>query len=322
MNAMLSFLAHFGHYAGAFLAISLSAIGATLGQGMSFSGAAQALARQQESVKVIRQLQFLGLLLIESGPALGLIFVIIFLFGSSLPATLPIGLVKASIGLSFGLSSLFSGIAAGQAVNAAAHASARQPFIGKKLSTIMLLLESFAEVSTIFSFIIGLIAFSKLSPDLTLQEGIKLSAACLTLSVATIGTGIAQAALARSNISAIGLNPYMYGKISTFTFITSAFIETPIFFAFFLSFKLFYTSTAHLSAIECLSFYAITLASGLGSAGPAISATLVSSKSAIQAALNPSQYEKLRKTTIFAQFLLESGAIYSLLLSIIISMIL
>jgi F0F1-type ATP synthase membrane subunit c/vacuolar-type H+-ATPase subunit K len=322
MSTALSFFAYFGHYAGAFLAIALSAIGATLGQGISFSGAANALARQQESVKAIRQLQFLGLLLIESGPALGLIFVIIFLFGSDLPATVPIGLVKASIGLSFGLSALFSGIAAGQAVNAASHACARQPFMGKKLSTIMVLLEAFAEVSTIFSFIVGLIAFSKLSPDLTIQEGMKLSAACLTLSVATIGTGIAQAGLARSNISAIGLNPYMYGKIRTFTLITSAFIETPIFFAFFLAFKLFYTVTTHLHPIECLSFYAITLASGLGAAGPAISATLVASKSALQAALYPEQYEKLRKTTIFAQFLLESGAIYSLLLSIIISIVL
>jgi len=321
MTSFITFITHFGHYAGAFFAIALSAIGASLGQSISFEGTANAISRQLESRKIIKQLQFVGLLFIESGPALGLIFVILFIFTKNSVQTLPMSIVEMSIGFSFGLSALFSGIAAGNAVNAAAHASARQPFIGKKLSTFMLLMESFAEVSTIFSFILGILIYSKVSPTLTIQDAIKFSAASLTLSLATVGTGIAQALLARANIAAVGLNQYMYGKIVTFTFITSAFIETPIFFAFFIAFKVLYSSTLHLTPIQCLSFFGISLASGLGSAGPAISAAHVSTKSTLQAALNPSQYDSLRKTTVFIQLLLESGAIYSLLLSIIISII-
>jgi F-type H+-transporting ATPase subunit c len=321
MNFIL-FFTHYGHYAGAFLAIALSALGAAIGQGSSFKGTEEAISRQTESAKAVKQLQFIGLLLIEGGPALGLIFVMIFLFKNNALITLPVAIVEASIGLAFGISALFSGIAAGQAVSAATEATSRQPFIAKKLSTFMLLMESFAEISLIFSFILGILIHTKISPTLTLPEAIKFSAAALTLSIATIGAGIAQGMLAKTNILAVGLNQNMYGKILTFTFITSAFIETPIFFAFFIALKLLYTPLdATTTAIAALGYFGATLASGLGSAGPSIGAAHVSGQSILQATLDPKQYESLRKTTVFIQLLLETGAIYSLLISLIISTI-
>ena len=316
------FFTHYGHYAGAFLGICLSALGASLGQGYSFQGTEQGLARQDESAQSVKQLQFVGLLLIESGPALGFIFVILGIFKHSNPLTLPMALTEMSVGLAFGLSALISGIAAGKAVAAAGEATSRQPLIAKKISTFMLLMESFAEVSVVFSFILGILIRTKISPDLLMPDAIKLSAAALTLSLATIGAGIAQGKLAATNISAVGLNQNAYAKIVTFTFITSAFIETPIFLAFFIALKMIFTpSRIDITTIEALGYFGATLSSGLGAAGPAIAAAHVSGEAIIQATLDLTQYESLRKTTMFIQLLLETGAIYSLLVSLRISSI-
>lgn len=315
---LILFITKFAHFAAAFFAITLSSLGAALGQGYAFKGTSESLTRQAESSKAARQLQFVGLLLIEGGPALGLIFAILFLYQGTSVLTLPIALAELGIGLAFGLSALASGIAAGCAVAAATHAVSRQPFAAKKLSTFMMLMESFAEVSLIFSFIIGILIRSKITPDLLMPDALKLAAAALTLSLATVGVAIGQSMLASTNIEAVGLNQSMYGKIVTFTFITSAFIETPIFFAFFIALKMLYTSTINISTTQALSFFGAMLSSGLGSAGPAIGAAYISGKGITEATLDPNKYDFLRKTTIFAQLLLESGAIYALLVSLFI----
>lgn len=312
------FLTKFGHYAAAFLAMTLSALGAALGQGYAFKGAEEAMSRQSESAKIVKQLQFVGLLLIESGPALGLILVILFLTRDGSTLTPPEALAEIGVGLGFGISALASGIAAGSAIAAATHAVARQPFAVKKLSTLMLLLESFAEISLIFSFIIGILIRARISPTLEMPEAIKLVATALTLSLATIGIGIGQSMLAKTNIAAVGLNQSMYGKIATFTFLTSAFIETPLFFAFFVAIKMLFSSTATLSCVDALAFFGATLSSGLGSAGPAIGAAYISGKSIVEATLDPSQYDSLRKTATASQVILESGAAYALLISLVI----
>ena len=310
------FLIKFIHYASAFLSISLSTLGATLGQGYAFKGTTEAAARQTESAKAVKQLQFVGLLLIESGPALGLMFTILLLYFGNAHLTLPIAIAELGIGLGFGLSALVSGIAAGKAVSAATEAVARQPFAAKKLSTFMMLMESFAEISLIFSFILGFLIHSKITPDLLMPEAIKLVAAALTLSFSTIGIGIGQSMLAQTNIAAVGLNQSMFGKISGFTFMTIVFIETPIFFAFFIAFRMIYTPIGSISTLESLCYFGATLSSGLGSAGPAIGAAYISGKAITEAALNPSRYEALQKTAAFAQFALESGVIYAFLISL------
>ena len=315
-----TFVTQYAHYAGSFLGITLSALGAALGQGYSFRGTEESLSRQEESASAAKQLQFAGMLVIESGPALGFILFIFGFLGNKGPTSLPVALTEFSIGLSFGLSALISGISAGRAIAAATHAASRQPFIAKKISTFMLLMESFCEVSVIFSFILGLVIKSKITPDLTLPFAIKLSAASLTLSLATIGAGIAQGMLASTNIAAVGLNQHAYSKIATFTFITMAFIETPIFFAFFIAMRLIYTPLADsVTWIQALSFFGITFSSGFGSAGPAIAAAFLSGKSVTQVALDINQYENLRKTATVVLLLLETGAIYSLLISLILS---
>jgi|GEM_PF-3366395 len=318
-----TFITQYGHYAGAFLGITLSALGAALGQGYSFEGTSECLSRQDESATAAKQLQFAGLLVIESGPALGFILFFFGFLGGKHPISLPVALTEFTLGLSFGLSALVSGIAAGRAITAATHAVSRQPFISKKLSTFMLLMESFSEVSVIFSFILGLVIRTKISPELTMPCAIKLCAASLTLSLATIGAGIAQGILASTNISAVGLNQNAYTKIATFTFITMAFIETPIFFAFFIAMRLVYTPlTESLTWVQALGFFGATFASGLGSAGPAIAAAFLSGKAVTEIALDINQYESQRKTATVVLLLLETGAIYSLLISLIISSVL
>jgi F0F1-type ATP synthase membrane subunit c/vacuolar-type H+-ATPase subunit K len=182
----------------------------------------------------------------------------------------------------------------------------------------MLLMEAFAEISLIFSFILGIFIRIKITSALSMPEAIKLVAVSLTLSLATVGIAIGQAMLARTNIAAVGLNQNMYGKIATFTFMTSAFIETPLFFAFFIAIKMLYTPTEGINEIEALSFFGATLSSGLGSFGPAIGAAYISGKGIVEATLDPSQYDSLRKITAGGQFVLESGAAYALIISLMI----
>ncbi len=311
------FFTQYGHYAGAFLGITLSGLGAALGQGYSFSGTGEGLSRQEESAQAVQQLQIAGLLVIESGPALGFILFMIGFLGTGNPTSFAIALTEFFLGLSFGLSALISGIAAGRAVAAGTQAASRQPIIAKKISTFMLLMESFSEVSVIFSFILGLVIRTKITAFLTLPLAIKLSAASLALSLATVGAGIAQGLLASTNIGAVGLNQHAYGKIATFTFITMAFIETPIFFAFFIAMRMVYSaSIGAVNWIESLSYFGASLASGFGAAGPSIAAAVLSGKAITEIALNPNQYENIRKTTTIVLILLESGAIYSLLISL------
>ena len=147
-----------------------------------------------------------------------------------------------------------------------------------------------------------------------------MSAASLTLSLATVGAGIAQGMLASINIAAVGLNQHAYTKIATFTFITMAFIETPIFFAFFIAMRMVSLTLADsVSWIQALGFFGITFSSGFGSAGPAMAAAFLSGKAVTQIALDINQYDSLRKTATIVLLLLETGAIYSLLISLILS---
>lgn len=317
---IISYIPHLLRYLGAVSAVGLSALGAALGQGSTFQGTQAAITRQETSSKSAPQLQLLGLVLIESGPALGLLFGMLLLFSDVAKLTLATGICECAAGFSLGISALCASIASGQAVVAAGEALARQPYAQKRIATLMLVLQSLTEASIVFNLIVGILIKSRLHTALTLGQATVYAAASLALSIGCIGPAIGQGIISRQSLNAVGVNQSMYNKIFSLTLLSQAFIEAPIFFAFVIALKLLYLEIPSTALwTHTIAYFGATLSSGIGAAGPAIGAAWMSGKAVLHAALYPAEYQQLFKITFLSQVIIETGVIYSLIVSFIIA---
>lgn len=307
------------HALAAGLAIVLGGVGSGLGQGIAGFGALQAMARQQASSDHIVRTMVLGLALIESGVILSLVITLMLLFGGLTQITLAIGLAELGMGLAIGIASAAISISSAFAVKAACQAIARQPFFMQKILTLMLLSQSIIGAPGIFAFIIALLIKVNILETLTVVDGIKLLAAGCTIGVGAIGPSIGQAIFSHSSCTAAGLNREAFAKLLTFSLLSQAVIQTPIIFCLIIAITTVFKSIAATTSpfIAVVSFFSPAFAISVGSMGTAVAIGYAASKSSKYVVLKPENYPLFVRSSLLAQAIIESAAIYALIVALI-----
>lgn len=315
----VGFMPQLLHALSAGVAIVLGGIGSGLGQGIAGYGAIQAMARQKTGSDQIIRTMVLGLALIESGVILSLVIAFMLLFGGGPALTTAVGLAELAMGLAIGISAFAISISSAFAVKAACESIARQPFFTQKIVTLMLLSQSIISAPGVFSFIIALLIKMKLTDGLTVIEGIKFLAAALTIGVGSIGPSIGQAIFSRSSCIAAGLNRDSFSKLLTFSLLSQAVIQTPIIFCLVISITIIFKPVALIASpfIASVMFFSPAFAISVGSMGTAIAIGYAASKSSKYVALDPKNYPLFVRSSLLAQAIIESAAIYALIVALI-----
>lgn len=301
------------------IAILLGGFGSGLGQGIAGFGAIQAISRQSLSTDSIIRTLILGLALIETGVILSLVITLMLLFGGTGQITMGIGLAELGMGIAIGISSAAISISASFAVKAACQSIARQPFFTQKIMTLMLLSQSIISAPGIFAFIIALLIKTKISPDTTVVEGVKLLAAGSVIGFGSIGPSIGQGIFSYASCGTVGLNRETFAKLLTFSLLSQAVIQTPAIFCLVISittiFKPIAASTAPI--IAAITFFSPAFAITFGSVGTAIAQGFSAAKTCKSVVLDEENYPLFLRTSLLAQAIIESAAIFSLIVALV-----
>jgi len=307
------------HVAAIGIAIIFGGIGSGLGQGIAGLGAIHAMSRQDIGSDHIIRTMVLGLALIESGGILALVISLMMLFGPIQQFTIGIGLAEIGMGCAIGLAAAAISIASSYAVKAACQSIARQPFFYQKIVTLMLLAQSIIGAPGVFAFIIALLIKINITPTISVIDGIKYLAAGLTVGVGSIGPSIGQAIFAASSCQAAGRNKQAYGKLLTFSLLSQAVVQTPLIFCLIIAIMIIFKSAATITMpiVAIAAFFSPSFAISIGSLGTAVAIGYAASKNCYYIVMDEKNYPLFIRTSLLAQAIIESAAIYALIVALI-----
>lgn len=311
--------AEFLHYLTIGLTVSINSIGVGIGEGFASAAAIEAINIQPKSKNDIAKIFILGTALIETAAILSVTISIILLFDTSTPAH-PFYSRLGELGIAFAicLSGFTVGLFSYLPARAACFATARQPFFGPKILRLMLITQSIIQTPIIFGFIIAIFIKNQAVQAETLSDSLRLLSAGICIGLGSIGPAIGLSRFAESACEGLGVNRKAYEKIFPFTLISQAIIETPLIFSLVVSMLLLVWKVDSCNPIAGIAFISAALCMGFGTIGPGISSEKTASSACKQIAINPDTYSTLSRVSMFSQGLIDTCAIYTLLISLLI----
>ena len=308
-------MVEFLYYTAIAIPVTLSAIGCGIGQGLIGKKALHAIHVQPEAASQISKVCIIGIALTETTAILGFVTTLLLLFDPVVMDQFYGTLCLFGVAFAVGISGLTVGIVSSAPAGAACIAISRQPFMHNKILNLMLITQTLIMTSNIFGFLIALLIKSKLTATITLPIALQLFASGISIGFGSIGPAIGLSMFAYSTCHAIGINKKAFGKILTFTFIAEAIIETPLIFAFIISLTILTTNMNDASIIKSITFLAAAICMSLSTFAPGIASGRTGSTACNQIAQNLDQYPSLSKTALLAFAMIDTCAIYGLLIS-------
>lgn len=306
------------HHSVIALTVAINAISVGLGEGIAGRAALQALNIQPGARTEITKIAILGMALIETAAIMGVSIAIILLVNPGKQPDLYFSLAELGIAFAICLPGFFVGLVSALPTQAACLAAARQPFFAEKILRFMLIGQSLIQTPIVFGFIVAMFIKGQAAQSGTLAESLRLIASGICVGFGSIGPAIGMASFARTACEGIGINRNAYNQLLTFTFISEAIIETPIIFSLVVAMLLLSSNTTT-SAYPLLSGVAMISAAlgiGIGTLGPGIGSGKIAAAACKQIAINPEQYGSLSRLSMFGQGLIDTCAIYALLIAI------
>ena len=297
------------------LTIIVTAISVGISQGLTNQAGFKAIDIQPQIKDKITNLSLLSSALIETAAVVSVFIAILLLFED--PASVsPFYSDLAKIGVGFAViaTALVIGLVSAWPAQEACYATARQPFHAQWIFNFTLIVLSILQTPLILAFIVALFIKTQAMVTATLADSLRLIGAGIAIGLGSIGPAIGLAHFARTAIHGIGINRNASNRILTFTFISQAIIESPIIFSLVVSlFLLFTTAPTVMSGIAMLM---AGITAGVGMFGPGLSSGRTAAVACHEIARNPDQYNSLARTSIFAQGVIDTAAIYVLLISL------
>ncbi|MBP9764827.1 hypothetical protein KBD08_00640 [Candidatus Babeliales bacterium] len=296
----------------------LSALGTSIGQGFIGAAALQAMNRQPTSANAISKLCVIGMAITETAAVMGIVISIMMLGDiNTLQNSNYANYGAAGIAIAMGLSGFCAGIASAFPAVATCHSVASQPFLQTKLLNLMLITQTLIMTPNMFGMLISLLIKSKIHSAATVQHGFQMLAAGISIGLGCIGPSIGLSLFAFAACHGVGTNKQAFGKIMTFTFICEAIIETPAIFSLLISLMILTTAINPESFIQSWQFIAAAICIGLSTISPGINSGRTGAMACTQIALHLDQYPSLSKITMLALAMIDSFAIYGLLIAIV-----
>ncbi len=303
------------YYVTVALIIALPCIGAGIGQGLAGKAAIQALETQPQAQTDIQRGLIVGLALIETAAVFGVAAAIILVF-SAPSATFYQSLAYLGIVFAIALPGIVIGYTVAQPAITALAAIARQPFFARNIINLMLITQSLGQTGIIFGFIIALFIRNQAIAVTSLSQAIQFLAAGIAIGLGSVGPAFGLGHFAKTACASAGINRNAYNRIVSFTFISEAIIETPIIFALVVALLLVQTpSSPAASLLTITSMLAAAFCIGIGTLAPGISSGRTAAAACKQLAYVPEHYSTLSRMSMIAQGLIDTTAIYALLIS-------
>lgn len=298
------------------IAVTATAISVGFSQGKTNQSAFRAIDLQPAAKDNISRLALLSSALIETAAILG-VFMAILLLLENFPSTAPLysELAKIGIGLAIIPTGFIIGLVSAWPASQACFTTARQPFIAPWIFNFTLIVLSIIQTPLILAFIIALFIKTQAASITTLADALRLVGAGFSIGIGSIGPAIGLAFFSYTACKGLGFNRNVAGKLLTFTLVSQAIIESPIIFAMVTSLVLLLTTTSN-TIVAGIAMLSAGIATGLGTIGPGLSSGRTAAAACKQLAFNPNLYTQLARTSIFAQGIIDTAAIYVLLISL------
>lgn len=305
------------NYIIASLAITTTAISTGISQGLTNQASFKAIDRQPAAQDAISKLALLCSALIETAAILG-VFIAILLFMEEPPADLFYSDLS-KIGIAFAIIStgMVVGYVSSWPAQEACYATARQPFHAQWIFNFTLIVLSVLQTPLILAFIVAIFIKGQAGLSQSLSDSLRLIGAGFAIGIGAIGPALGLAHFARTACKGVGTNRNAAARILTFTFISQAIIESPAIFAMVTSLFLLFSGTPN-SEYAGIALLAAGVCMGLGTFGPGLSSGRTAAAACHQISLNPELYSQFARTSVFAQGVIDTAAIYVLLMSLLI----
>lgn len=311
-------IASFIHFITIAFAVAINAIGVGIGQGLTSVAALRAINEQPKARADIMQTSILGIALIETAAVMGTFVSFLLLVNTKANAQSPLGVI-AEIGIACAicLPGFVLGIVSAQPAQAACMAVARQPFFSQKIVRFMLITLSLIQTPIIFGLVVAMIIQNQASSVIFVRDTLRLIGAGIAIGLGSVGPAIGLAAFAKTACEGLGVNRKAYNEIFSFTLISQAIVETPVIFSMVIAIiLLFVVPTIEVeNTLQGITLLAAGMCTGIGTIGPGISSGKTSAMACKQIALKPETHSLLSRTSMLAQGLIETSAIYPVLIS-------
>jgi len=296
----------------------LSSIGTSIGQGIIGKNAMESLNRQPSASNSISKLCIIGMAIVETASIMGLVISILLLNDiNTITHSTFSDLAIAGIMIALGISGLCAGIAASIPTAKMCHSVTHQPFMYAKFLNLMLIVQTLIMTPNMFGMLISLMIKNKMTNIENLNEALQLFSSGLSIGIGSIGSSIGLSIFAAAACTAVGINKKAFNKIITFTFICEAIIETPAIFALLISLMILSSVIIPDASVQGWKFISAALCMGLSTIAPSINAGKTGAAACKQIGFNLEQYSNLSKIALLALAMIDSFAIYGLLVAIV-----
>ncbi len=305
------------HYLACGITVILPALGVSIGQGLTSFATVEALTIQPAARSEITRTFIIAMALIETAAILGFIVGLRLALGGSHPEVehAPfIHYAELGVAAAMGMTGCISGIMSAFPARKACLAVARQPFFTNKIQLLMVITQSLMQTPVILGLIVAMLLQGQLETVTTLTDSFRLIASGVCLGLGSIGPVIGIALLAQEACTTAGINKNIFPKALTFTVISAALIESAIIFSLIIS--LFLLKPCSHTLYKGYVLLGAGAAMGLGTLGVGISSGRLTAQVCRIIALKPELYAQLSRTSFFSQVLIETSAVYALIISL------
>jgi F0F1-type ATP synthase membrane subunit c/vacuolar-type H+-ATPase subunit K len=200
----------------------------------------------------------------------------------------------------------------------------RQPAIGSRLTTNMLIGSAVCQTPAIFSMVVALmLIFMDFSNSPLFPTWAALIGAGLSTGLAAIGSGYGGGLAAGVSCDGISRNPESIANVTTTMLVGQAVAQTPSIFGLLISFILLFKAFPESQALSAsMALLAAGICTGLGGIGPGIGNGMAAEGAVKWVARNTSRAGDLMRTMLVGQAVSQSTAIYAMVISLVLIFVL
>ncbi len=304
--------------------MGLGAIGAAIGEGYTAAQANLAVSRNPKISGDIFKNMLVGQAVAESASIFALVIAILLLFLDAPGATPLKAAALFGSGLSMGFGAIGSGIGSGFPGGQCCLGISRQPAIGSRLTTNMLIGSAVCQTPAIFSMVVALmLIFMDFSNSPLFPTWAALIGAGMSTGLAAIGSGYGGGLAAGVSCDGIARNPESVANVTTTMLVGQAVAQTPSIFGLLVSFILLFKTFPESQALSAsMALLAAGLCTGLGGIGPGIGNGMAAEGAVKWVARNTSRSGDLMRTMLVGQAVSQSTAIYAMVISLVLIFVL
>jgi ATP synthase F0 subunit c len=259
-----------------------------------------------------------GQAIAESASIFALVISILMLFYKMPDPTLLKAAAMLGAGMCMGFGAMGSGIGSGLPAAQACVGLMRQPMMGSRLMTNMLIGSAVCQTPAIFSMVVALmLLFINFGSAPFSPTWAALIGAGLSTGLAAIGSGMGGGMAAGASCEGVARQPETVGPVTTTMLVGQAVAQTPSIFGLLVSFVLMFKSYPESYSIAAaMALLSAGISSGFGGIGPGLGNGQAAEGAVRWVARNVGYSGDLMRTMLVGQAVSQSTAIYALVISL------